>query len=77
MALKEPPKLSYEDLEKEVLAMRIDRANYFADIRRVMAWLNDPARKRAVNAFTEGPERQIAYQFEVLLCGETRDANGS
>ncbi len=35
-----------------------------ADALRVIAWIRDPARRRANIAFTEGPERQIAYAIE-------------
>lgn len=35
-----------------------------ANAERVIAWMKDPKRKPANLAFTEGPERQIAYQFE-------------
>jgi hypothetical protein len=42
---------------------RLDHAN--AD--RVIAWINEPKRKPAMLAFTEGPERQIAYAIEGLI----------
>lgn len=70
MALKQPLKPSYEAIEADLLNLRIEHANHFADVRRVLNWLNNPNRKRAVNAFTDGPERQLAYQFEGLLRGE-------
>ncbi len=57
-------------LEAENLTLRSERANKLADVERVCAWIDDPSRKRAVLAFTEGPERQIAYRFEGLLRGE-------
>lgn len=70
MAIKQPPQPSYEALEAELLAMRVERANHLADVRRVLDWLDEPRRKPAVNAFTEGPERQLAYRFESMLQGE-------
>lgn len=70
MTIKQPPRPSYEALEAELLAMRVERANHLADVRRVLEWLDDPRRKLAVNAFTEGPERQLAYRFESMLQGE-------
>lgn len=70
MTIKQPPQPSYEALEAELLAMRVERANHLADVRRVLEWFNDPSRKPAVNAFTEGPERQLAYRFESMLQGE-------
>lgn len=84
MSIKSPPKPTYEELEADLLALRIERANHLADVRRVVAWLDDPRRKFAVNAFTEGPERQLAYRFESLLrseqicpkCGLRQDAAG-
>lgn len=68
--LRPVPKPTYEQLESELLALRVEQANHFANVNRVLAWLDDPKRKRAVNAFTEGPERQMAYCFERLLMGE-------
>lgn len=57
-------------LESENLTLRSERANKLADAERVCAWIDDPSRKRAVLAFTEGPERQICYRVEGLLRGE-------
>ncbi|TXT27835.1 MAG: hypothetical protein FD131_3517 [Rhodocyclaceae bacterium] len=71
MSLKQPPKPSYEDLEAELHTLRVERAQYLADTRRITTWLDaSTTRKPAVLAFTEGPERQIAYRFEMLLRGE-------
>lgn len=42
----------------------INCVNHHADYRSVVHWMNDPNRKPAVLAFTEGPERQVAYAFE-------------
>ena len=70
MMLRSMPKPTYEQLEAELCALRVERTNNLADISRVQAWLDDPKRKRAVNAFTESPERQMAYRFEQLLMGE-------
>lgn len=70
MAIKQPPQPSYEALEAELLALQVERANDLANVRRVLGWLDDPRRKPAVNAFTEGPERQLAYRFESMLHGE-------
>lgn len=65
--LPSPPKPSYVELEAKLHAMAVERANRLADSERIIAWLDDPKRRRAVNAFTEGPERQLAYRFEDLL----------
>lgn len=70
MSLNPPPKPSYEDLEAELHTLRVERAQYLSDTRRIAAWLDASTRKPAVLAFTEGPERQIAYRFEMLLRGE-------
>lgn len=51
-------------------ARHVECVNHHADIRRIVAWLEDPHRKPANTAFTEGPERQIAYLFEMFLRGE-------
>jgi hypothetical protein len=42
-------------------------ANEHADAARLSAWILDTRRKPAVTAFTEGPERQIAYAIETML----------
>lgn len=60
----------YIRLEAENLTLRSERANKLADSERICSWIDDHARKRAVLAFTEGPDRQIAYRFEGLLRGE-------
>lgn len=69
--MKIPPKPTCEELESEILRLRQERAVRLADAERVLAWIDDPARKPAVLAFTEGNERQIAYRFEMLLRGES------
>ncbi len=38
-----------------------------ADFKRVVEWIRNAKRKSAVTAFTEGPERQIAYAVEDVL----------
>lgn len=38
-----------------------------ADASRLIEWINDPNRKHANIAFTEGPERQVAYAIEGLF----------
>lgn len=62
-----------EKVEGQVIQLRraltdeqVRRVNYYADARRVIAWMRDPERSPANSAFTEGPERQIAYTFEGL-----------
>ena len=70
MTMQLPPRPSYEDLEAELHTLRVERTNHLADVRRVLGWLDAPNRKLAVTAFTEGPERQLAYRFEVALRGE-------
>lgn len=70
MPIRKPPKPTYEELEAEVHRLKVERANRLADVERVVAWMNDPQRKRAVNAFTDGPERQLAYWVEMRLHGE-------
>lgn len=82
--IKAFPRPSYEELEAELHALKVEHANRWANVERIAAWLDDPSRKRAVNAFTEGTERQIAYRFERLLqgeficgrCGLRKDAEG-
>lgn len=48
---------------RKLVARCADKADY----RRVMEWIFDSERKPAVNAFTEGPERQLAYAVEWLI----------
>lgn len=62
-----------EKVEAQVIQLRraltdeqVRRVNHYADAGRVMRWMRDPMRAPAHSAFTEGPERQIAYTFEGL-----------
>lgn len=56
------------EAERDSLAKEVQRyVNEFANVQRVIAWMNDPKRKPAMLAFTEGCERQIAYTFEAAL----------
>lgn len=55
---------SAEDAEKhEALQQRL--ANSYANVEQISEWLNDT--KPATLAFTEGPERQLAYAIEARL----------
>ena len=38
-----------------------------ADAERLVMWIRNPSRQRAVTAFTEGPERQVAYAVEDVI----------
>lgn len=60
----------FRGILRQIEALRGERANHLANVRRVLDWLDDPRRKPAENAFTEGPERQLAYRFESMLHGE-------
>lgn len=54
--------------QDELVDERARRANNYADAGRVVEWIRSGAtRKPAVGAFTEGPERQIAYAVEDVL----------
>lgn len=54
--------------QDELVDERARRANSYADAGRVVEWIRTGAtRKPAVGAFTEGPERQIAYAVEDAL----------
>lgn len=62
-----------EKVEGQVIQLRcaltdehVLRVNYYADAARVILWMRDEKRQAASSAFTEGPERQIAYTFEGL-----------
>lgn len=58
---------TYAELSTELLELRQLRARALADVSRVLAWLDSEPRRPAVLSFTEGPERQLAYRFEMLL----------
>lgn len=68
--MKNPPKPTYAELEAEIHRLKVERANELANVERIVAWMNDPQRKRAVSAFTDSPERQLAYWIEMRLHGE-------
>lgn len=51
-------------LEAERDGLKIQCVNEHANAQRLIDWMNDPHRKPAIIAFTEGPEKQIAYAFE-------------
>lgn len=54
--------------QDELVDERARRASNYADAGRVVEWIRTGAtRKSAVSAFTEGPERQIAYAVEDVL----------
>lgn len=51
-------------LRKELFDERMERANHWVHAGRMILWITDKNRKPAVTAFTEGPERQLAYAIE-------------
>lgn len=53
-------------LQEDIFGLKFTCANHHANVNRIIEWINDPKRKPAVHAFTEGPERQIAYAVERL-----------
>lgn len=55
------------DLRRELVELKLRCVNNHASADRIIAWLQDDNRKPAMTAFTEGPERQIAYEVERLL----------
>ena len=59
-------KVAYKDQAKQYRAL-LARNMELADYRRVMEWMYDKDRKPANTAFTEGPERQLAYTVEWLI----------
>lgn len=61
------PKDKVTDLERELSDIRQEVANHYAHAGRLIEWIRNPKRKHAVNAFTEGPERQVAYAVEDAL----------
>lgn len=58
-------KISYwEQRHSEVCEERVECVSDHASVKRLTDWLNDLKRKPAIHAFTEGPERTLAYWFE-------------
>ena len=64
-------KAKIADLEDKIKSLNLDltkekmlRVNEYANAARLVAWIIDPQRKPAITAFTEGPERQVAYAVE-------------
>jgi hypothetical protein len=61
--------------QDELVDERARRASNFADAGRLVEWIRiGVARKPAVSAFTDGPERQIAYAVEDVLAKTAPDA---
>lgn len=59
---KEP----YRNLNKAYKALLKDRIECAA-LPLLRDWIRNPQRGDAVTSFTEGPERQIAYEIEYML----------
>lgn len=53
-----------KSLESQLASAQIACVNDHASVKRLTDWLNNPKRKPAIYAFTEGPERTMAYWFE-------------
>jgi len=59
-------KTAYQSLQadyKELLQRNLELADY----RLLIRWIQNDDRKPAINAFTEGNERQVAYSIEWLV----------
>jgi hypothetical protein len=54
----------WEQRHSEVCEERVECVSDHASVKRLTDWLNDLKRKPAIHAFTEGPERTLAYWFE-------------
>lgn len=52
---------------KQYLTMIKTMAENGWDTTELILWINDINRKPAINAFTEGPARQVAYAVEYAL----------
>lgn len=52
--------------KRQAIDMRCYRLDH-ADVERVVRWIEDRKRKPANLAFTEGPERRIAYAIEQMI----------
>lgn len=50
-----------------VMELQAKCVNQHANAKMVIEWMNDSKRKPAITAFTEGPDRQIAYAFEMKI----------
>ncbi len=61
--------------QDELVDERARRASSYADAGRVVEWIRaGTTRNSAVSAFTEGPERQVAYAVEDALATMTRSS---
>lgn len=58
-------KFSYERISRELTALKVEVANNYANVEKIINWMSTD--KPAVIAFTEGPERQIAYAIEFKI----------
>lgn len=54
-------------LEPLLQELRILRKTKLPDTERLIAWMTDPNRKSPELAFTEGPERQVAYFMQMAM----------
>lgn len=73
LKLQEASSYSAMEIHKEESRkLESERVNEFARASRIIEWVNDEKRKPAIHAFTEGPERQIAYAVERLLAERTK-----
>ena len=58
--------IQYKEMWESAEDANVRYVNDFANAKRLIEWLEDPKRKPANTAFTEGMERQLAYRFERL-----------
>lgn len=61
--------------DADLHAEQYKRVNEYARAALLVEWINNPKRKSAVHAFTEGPERQVAYAIEKKLMDERKRGN--
>jgi hypothetical protein len=56
-----------EAMNRKLHEERRTRVNEYARVDGLVQWMRNPKRSSASSAFTEGPERQVAYAFEDAL----------
>lgn len=59
-------KTAADNLSAIIAGEPVNRTNRYADVHRIIEWINKGCAP-ANTAFTEGPERELAYHIERLL----------
>ena len=60
----EQAEIERDALKSKLTEEQMNRVNNYADAKRLIEWIHDENRQPANTAFTEGPERLVAYAVE-------------